>query len=287
MRPDPSVQNLAISTFDHAWDTAPKPVRCSVGGLVRALTTFPVRAVTDKRALPAWSPAIYAPGAPRRADTVRAVSCLVLDVDDGDPDAAFAPWPGALAVMHTTWSHRPEAPRFRLVLPLARPVPADRWGLAWAWAAARAPGADPACKDPSRLYFRPALPGADAPHAARVQAGALLDLVGELPEEPPPRHPPAAARAVVRVPARLRDHAVATRLAHDPTTRERIAEAAGASVVGLGADRRATHAPCPACGRPSVWFYLEPRRLRGARCNHRQTCGWEGALDALLARRAA
>jgi hypothetical protein len=281
-------QDVEISTFDHAWDIAPKPVRCSVGGLVRALTTFPVLRVADKRALPGWSPALFAPGATRRADAVRAMSCLVLDVDDGDPEAAFAPWSGLLVVMHTTWSHTPVAPRFRVVLPLARPVPADRWAEAWAWAAARTVAADPACKDPSRLYFRPAVPSAETPRDAQVQVGALLDLVAVLPDAPPPRHPPdAAARAVVRVPARLQTHAVATRLGHDPVVRERVAAELGAALVGEGDARRATHATCPGCGRPSVWFYVVPLRLRRARCNHRATCGWEGSLDALLERRAA
>ncbi len=279
-------EDLEISTFVNAWDVAPQRVRCSVGGLVRALTTFPVLGVTDKRALPAWSPAIFLQGARRAADTVLAVGCLVLDVDAGDPDAAFDPWPGVLAVMHTTWSHRPEAPRYRLVLPLARPVPAHLWGLAWTWAVERTAEADRACKDPSRLYFRPAVSCPEAPHAARLQGGALLDLLGLLPDEPPPRHPPATA-AVVRVPARLRDRAVEVRLAHDRDSRERIAAELDARLVGQGTDRRATHAACPACGRLSVWFYLEPRRLRRARCNHRESCGWAGTLGDLLPRRAA
>lgn len=282
------LRDITVSTFTNAWDVAPNRVRCTVGGLLRALSTFPVLPVADKRELPAWSPAIFAAGASRRADAVIEVGCLVLDVDAGNPDAAFDAWPGLIAVMHTTWSHRPEAPRYRLVLPLARPVPAALWSQAWAWAAAKTTGADPACKDPSRLYFRPSLPAPDIPHGARMQGGALLDLVGVLPDEPPPRHPPAvAARGVVRVPSRLRDRAVAIRFAHDPETRERTAHELGARIVGQGAERRATHAVCPTCGRPSVWFYLEPRRQRGARCNHRASCGWVGSLDELLGRRAA
>ncbi|MCA9493733.1 MAG: hypothetical protein H6736_21145 [Alphaproteobacteria bacterium] len=280
-------RDLEISTFANVWDVAPKRTRCTVGGLVRALTTFPVFQVPDKRSLPAWSPATFAPGAPRRADTVLAVGCLVLDVDEGDPEAAFEAWPGLLAVTHTTWSHSSERPRYRLVLPLARPVPARLWGQAWAWASSRAVEADPACKDPSRLYFRPAVASTDAPHSARFQGGALLDLVGLLPDEPPPRHPPAASGAIVRVPARLRDRGVAISLGQDPEFRERTAAELGARLLGTGPDRRATHAGCPSCGRASVWFYVEPRRLRWARCNHRGTCGWEGPLGELLQRRAA
>ncbi len=103
----------------------------------------------------------------RRADTVLPVGCLVFDVDEGDPDAAFARWPGLLAVMHTTWSHRSGSPRYRQALPLARPVPGHLWSQAWATAAARTPEADPACKDPSRLYFRPAVSAPGALHASQ------------------------------------------------------------------------------------------------------------------------
>jgi hypothetical protein len=31
-----------------------------------------------------------------------------------------------------------------------------------------------------------------------------------------------------------------------------------------------------------VWFWLEPGRMGGARCNHSNSCGWDGPLDALL-----
>ena len=45
----------------------------------------------------------------------------------------------------------PEAPRWRVVIPLARPVAAKRWRDVWQRArAALCPEADPSCKDPSR-----------------------------------------------------------------------------------------------------------------------------------------
>jgi hypothetical protein len=270
-----------VSAFANAWDRQPKPRSCTVAGLVRALSTFPVIAVANKLALPAWSPARFVPGRTRSADAVLDVTCLVFDHDHGDPDVALAAWFGVVAVLHTTWSHTEHAPRFRVVVPLARPVPSAQWSAAWAWAAGRAPAADPACKDASRLYFRPAIPTAHAPHFARVQGGELLDVLCLLSDEPPT---PSAttARSSIVVPARLGRRAIDVRLAHDPASRERVAAELGASVLGEGERRRAEGITCPACGRASVWFYVAPDRLRRARCNHRNSCGWAGRLDELL-----
>jgi len=274
--------HLHISAFKNAWDNQPTARSCTLAGLVRALTTFPVIEVANKLALPAWSPARFPIGAPRKSATVADVSCIVLDYDAGDPDAALGEWSGVLAVLHSTWSHTPAAPRFRVIVPLARPVPLARWAEAWALGAGRSPGTDPACKDPARLYFRPALPCADAPHFARIQDGELFDVLGLLPEEPPPVVLRSASPTNILVPLRLRDRAITVRLAHDPDSRERIATDLGATITGDARDRRATDIACPACARPSVWFYLSPSRLRRARCNHRNTCGWSGALDELL-----
>lgn len=285
MYPFPST-TLALSTFDNAWDTAPKVRSTTVAGLVGALTRFPQIPTTNKLALPAWSPARFAPGRPRCAEAVLDLSCLVLDYDQGAPDAALSAWVGLIAVAHSTWSHTEASPRFRVVVPLARPIPAARWARAWAWAITRAPEADVACKDASRLYFRPAVPSADAPRFSRVQVGDLLDLLSLLPEGPEPA-PAAALRPPLVVPARLRRHAIDVRLAHDPASRERVASEVGASLAGEGCHRRASGVTCPACGRASVWFYLSPERLRRARCNHRNTCGWTGPLDELLIRGAA
>jgi hypothetical protein len=272
-----------VSAFDNTWDNVPKPHTSSLAGLVRALTTFPVSRTSNKLALPAWSPAKFVDGSVRCAAAVETVCCLVLDFDAGDPDVALAAWAGTMAVLHSTWSHTPECPRFRLVVPLARPVPVDRWAAAWRWAAARSPGADPACKDPSRLYFRPALRSADAAHLSTVQQGELLDVLALMDHTPPPVAPfRRYARPEIHVPARLRDHAVRARLRSDPVSRERAAAELGAVVSGTGSQQRATGVACPACRRPSVWFYVAPARLRGARCNHRNSCGWTGGLDELL-----
>ena len=277
---------LHVSAFDNAFDPRPKALETTVAGLIRALTTFQVIAVANKLDLPAWSPARFAGKGRRKAENVASVCAVVLDYDAGDPEAALAAWAGFVAVLHSTWSHSVEAPRFRVVVPLATSIPASRWADAWALATARAPGADPACKDPSRLYFRPALRDLDAPHFARVQGGELFDLLTILP----PPNEPAPVRAqpsTVVVPFRLRDRAIGVRLDRDPGSRERIAAELGAVLTGEGGDRRAAHAVCPNCGDASAWFYLSPNRLRRARCNHRNSCGWTGTLDELLGRGAA
>ena len=74
--------------------------------------------------------------------------------------------PGVGWIGHTTWSHTTLAPRWRVVVPLAEPVPAASWSDVWRRArSALCPEADPSCKDPSRQYYLPS-------HAGGVTAKA-------------------------------------------------------------------------------------------------------------------
>jgi hypothetical protein len=255
-------RTFPISVFDHARDRVPKARRPSLGGLVDALTRFRRLDVADKRYLPAWSPASFV-GDTRRADAVTTLSCIVFDLDDGPLEAATAAWSDAFHVAHTTWSHRPDRPRWRLVVPLGRPVAADAWAWTWRWAASRTPGVDPTCKDASRIYFVPASP--DGSGEARVHAGALLDAAAMVP--------PERARQATRWEPAKDDAEPADRRAH--------AHDLGARLAGVGADARAERVACPACGRPSVWFWIDPRRQSSAACHHKQTCGWTGPLRQL------
>lgn len=277
--------DLFVSTFSHALDTAPTPHRISLAQLVRALTTFRSRPrLVDKRMLPAWSPARFAEGERRRSETVLALSCLVLDLDDADADVVQGDWREFLHVMHTTWSHCPHAPRWRLIVPLARPIPASRWESAWRWAVARTP-ADMVCRDPGRLYFLPALSAPDQPHEARVHVAPLLDLLQFVPEREPLRE--STPRKRICVPIRMQRVVIHRRVTRDPSTRERIAVSLGATLAGTGEQRRAEDIPCPSCGRSSVWFWLAPRAASSARCQHQNSCGWTGSLRELLVRGAA
>lgn len=247
--------------------------------LTRWRSAIPRRA---KACLPAWSPAIIRPGATRAGGNVEALSAIVLDYDGGDYTVAEAlsPWAGWEAFAHTSWSHTPEHPKFRLVLPLVQVLPVALWKRAWAWAWEQSGKLiDPVCKDPSRIYFLPATPSKEAHTEAGFHAGERLLLTKAdlpvLPEKPKPvfRYQP------VRVPPRLAQAAILDRLKHDPGAREEVAVYLEARIVG----NKARFVACPQCGQRSVWWWLEaqPGQMRQARCNHKDNCGWGGWLDQL------
>lgn len=243
-----------------------------------------------KTRLACWSPTVYRRHETRGVSGVEAVTCLVLDYDDGTSiEDAVDAWEGWPLLVHTSWSHAEAHPRFRLVLPLAEPILATAWPRVWAWARDRSGGhIDEACKDPSRLYLRPAIPRPDALFRALVRdgGGPLLTVDPAVLAEPAGG---GARRAGVGVPSsrplqRVRvsgDRArqiARHRLRTSRDVRERAAQWLGARISG----RRAERVACPSCGRRSVWFWLEPGRMSTAQCNHRDSCGWWGHLDELL-----
>jgi len=152
----------------------------------------------SKTELRIWSPTLYPPGARRGADHVVHLSCVVLDYDEGASiDEASDRWSEVFHIVHSTWSYTPERPRFRLVLPLAHPVPAEHWEPVWSWASARAGGCnDPALKSPASTYALPATPSVRTPRRAFVVERPLLDplAIGLVPRvAPPPAAVPSPA----------------------------------------------------------------------------------------------
>ena len=130
--------------------------------------TTPERVDTvDKLRAPGWLPVrLHRGAALERYDVnVAGISCLVLDIDAGstldEVEAALSGF-GLAAAIHTTWSHTPEHHKARVIFPLSEDCPADRWLDTWsaaeAWSATWGAHIDPTCKNPSRLYFLPALP---------------------------------------------------------------------------------------------------------------------------------
>jgi hypothetical protein len=173
----------------------------SLDELRQMLSRFEV--LDDKRRGRCWSPTRYADGASSRSnDGVLEVSALVFDCDRVAPDPerlAGVYWLG-----HTTWSHTPTAPRWRVVIPLVTSVPTARWRDVWQRArAALRPEADPSCKDPSRQYYLPSHSGGVTAKAT-CHEGARLDA-STLPRPPEPERPELQRTPSAKVPRRSTD----------------------------------------------------------------------------------
>jgi hypothetical protein len=184
---------FAIALFAGIDRTAVQRRLVSLDELRRLLNRFQV--LDDKRRGRCWSPTKYADGASSRGNAgVVAVSCLVFDLDRVPPDQERLE--GVYWLGHTTHSHTPQAPRWRLIIPLSEPVPAAQWGDVWRRArAALCPEADPQCKDASRAYWLPSHNGGVSAKAT-CHDGPLLD-VAALPELPVERRPRFTPRSIV------------------------------------------------------------------------------------------
>lgn len=242
--------------------------------------------VPDKRSLPAWSPWMFRDDRRGLASAVTS-SCLVVDYDEGvDVDAARARWADWPHVGHTSWSHRPAAPKVRVIVPLAEPIPARVWGRVWTWSTAHDDRQDLQIGDPGRCYFLP---------FQRVGFTAWLhDEPSSLLAVDWSRLPPHPDEALVEgprpdaAPARnLRPNrgpvygTLRYALRTDPDARRTWGLELGGALHGEGAQARIKGVRCPKCGRPGVWWLLAPRSWPGAACEHKSSCGWTGWLDNL------
>lgn len=112
----------------------------------------------DPEAVPALIYAEFKEGATRHDANVIAMTALVLDIDkDADIDRTRAALAGMECAIYTTKRSTPTAPRLRVILPLATPVPARDWpGMYRQFAAALAlPGLDTCAEKLSQPFLAP------------------------------------------------------------------------------------------------------------------------------------
>jgi hypothetical protein len=116
-----------------------------------------------KKQLPCWSPALYAPGDKRANANVQTVTALVYDFDHGkeSPEvvANALRKKNVAFILHTTWSHHPSEPRYRIILFLSRPLSPEEYPQAWASGLRRIgydAGVDRQARNISRHYALPA-----------------------------------------------------------------------------------------------------------------------------------
>ena len=129
-----------------------------------------------------WSPARFADGLRREEANVVHLSCIVMDFDRLVDHAAserlrdaFAGW---FHIAHSTWSHTGQAPKVRIILPLAAPLAPADYDRVWrAMSRLAGDSADPKGRALARAWALPATPDANAPLLAWSHAGPLLDPV--------------------------------------------------------------------------------------------------------------
>ncbi|TVQ88491.1 MAG: hypothetical protein EA397_16995 [Deltaproteobacteria bacterium] len=273
---------IAASFYKNIYEHNRVSLATSWPALRKRLAWFKAhRSVQDKLRLPCWSPTQSLPEGDRSA---LGVTCLVLDIDNGiEMNDALERCSPFTVALHTSWSHTSGHHRFRVVLPLARPIDARDWPGAWRRAVKLLDlPADSACSNATRRYLLPALPGPQAEtHAEFRDTGVALDLFDLAQEAAAAAPRPLPPRRNVVVPFHRHGAAVQQRLAKDPGARLRLAEALGARLQGQGDNERATGVRCPSCGRASVWFLISPHVATRARCNHVNSCGWSSPLTEL------
>ncbi len=146
-----------VSFFNDEHDNSPRHEVLTWDQLVAKLSAFHMR---DMKSGPCWSPASYASGSKRGNAGVQTISVAVFDVDDGtDPKVigAILTTRGLQFLIHSTFSSSPEMPKYRVVVPLAAPVPVADWPEVFPRLCALLTDGhtDPATKDPARIFFLP------------------------------------------------------------------------------------------------------------------------------------
>lgn len=96
----------------------------------------------------------------RKADNFQLAQHIAIDIDTGDKRASIEELQlhplvqGYGAIIHETPSHKPEAPRARVIFPLDEPITtAEGYKAAIQVATDLFDGADPACVDSARFFF--------------------------------------------------------------------------------------------------------------------------------------
>jgi len=158
-------RQLAVAMFQHSKDTKVNQHQVTWDDFATQLTKFVeldahgldeagLKRLKDTQKM--WSPVHYRLGTTRGNGGVAHLECLVLDLDN----QAWEPVKQVLEpyeyVIHTTFSHSDTNPRYRVVLPLSEPIPADRWAETWQVCQRHFSGVnDPSVSDLARTYFVP------------------------------------------------------------------------------------------------------------------------------------
>lgn len=260
---------IDISLWPHVKARRPLQRQWSWDILVKALTLARDR-TKEKTELPLWSPTFYPPHTTRGSENVAHLSCLVLDYDAGlSIDEGWEVWKDYRSLLHVSFNHHAETPKYRIVLPFAVPIPRANWSAVWRWAEIQTlKNIDEKCKDPGRCYFLSCLTEDPVDYTWKVREGKVLDLSHIRPL------PKADYRAISAAYHRQDG----PRYSVDPTARLDL----GLTLGGKRGGQSVKDIPCPQCGRNSVWWPISPEKFTGWKCKHQNSCGASGSLSQLV-----
>ena len=171
--------SMEISTFPCKKISKAKPMVWTEEKFLAVLSKHKVRLTKDGK--------LFAPATFKKSRSNKnfiSASGICLDFDHGQPtpESALALFPGNLAAYYTTHSHTPESPRFRVVLPLSRPVDAEEHtrlvaGIKSIITPELMECLDKSCFEKARAHFLPSCPRDMQDHAfSGHQKGELLDV---------------------------------------------------------------------------------------------------------------
>jgi hypothetical protein len=281
---------IRFSLFANRFSKNPTLMEVDFETFIKGMKTPVDTAAEDKNNLPLWSPTIF--DGSRSQTNAQEITCLVYDVDDGDTPFStwqlFCDW---WVIAHTSFSHKPQHHKYRIILPLQKPIPEKDWDLAhqaaftlWGDIVGRGEPDIKALKDKARMYYRFAIPKSDKGlnhplHPANYHnvdgwdMGQPLSLKYSHITRPKKKK----VRQLVKGETYKKSE-----LMMIPAARLEIARHCDASITGNVARKII----CPQCNRASVHFYIdltgEPNPQKGAVCNHKSSCGWYGFLENLV-----
>jgi hypothetical protein len=145
---------------------------------------------------PYWVPAVFKATHTRKAEDIESIHLLAIDSDDGmarEEHEAILKQLGVEAFAHTTYSHTPEKPKWRVVLPLARPIIPEELVQVFDYVnIAYGNRLDTCTKMPAQIFYLPAIKEGGSFESFH-HPGRLLD-----PDEILAAHPAAPTEKVSR-----------------------------------------------------------------------------------------
>lgn len=278
------------------YDNLPKELSLSRFGLLEFLQPKIVQHKKDTILFsPCWYKRPY-----RRGEYVDKMNFIVFDIDGGykyptiediNPDARSFTF-----LIYPTYSYTEDKPKYRVIIPLANPVPSQCWkdiyhpqitGV-FNWLVNDKTAAltlDMSCSDPNRLYYLPSIKkGNNVPDPILNMGKDYTIKYKYTPPDPRPKR--FGFKGAKHGSHQEINTVIAYKYNHDKDSRLAAAEDLGCTIK----NNRAEGFSCPWCGGTDTYFYVESNKkdkdgtdlFSPATCKHVKTCGYIDSLYQLM-----